>query len=52
MGGESAPQLDSSGSPAHPPMSAAAAIATAAKPATWLACSLFSLVARATNDVT
>jgi len=35
------PQLDSIGGATHQLMSAAAAIATAAKPATWLACCLF-----------
>src|SRR5262249_4508276 len=38
-------QLDSSGNPAHQPISAAVAIVTAAKPATSLACFLFGLPA-------
>src|SRR5215475_5336316 len=47
-----APQLASSGSPAHQPINAAAAIATAAKPAASLARCLFRLVAGPTNSVT
>src|SRR5260221_225168 len=41
------PQLDSIGGAIHQLMSDAAAIATAAKPATWLACCLFRLRTRA-----
>jgi hypothetical protein len=46
------PQFDSRGSPAHSPMSAAAAIAAAAKPVTRLACFLFGVPAWPTNSVT
>src|SRR5258707_6442365 len=47
MVGKPEPQLDSIGGATHQLMSAAAAIATAAKPATWLACCLFRLRTRA-----
>src|SRR5258706_6324149 len=50
--GKPEPQLDSSGSPAHQPMSATAPIATATKPAAWLARFLLRSPAWPTNSVT